>query len=75
MRNTSEQFEARVCMVEIPGSASVMLGPMKGTRVPIAVAHGEGKAEFTDSNISSAAGVWRLMGGGCTLTEVGKSPF
>ncbi|MDX1399706.1 MAG: phosphoribosylformylglycinamidine synthase subunit PurQ, partial [Oceanospirillum sp.] len=46
VRNQSEQFEARVCMVEVQDSPSVFLQGMAGSRMPIAVAHGEGHAEF-----------------------------
>jgi phosphoribosylformylglycinamidine synthase len=48
VRNASEQFEARVCLVEIPPNPSVLLAGMAGSRLPIAVAHGEGRAEFRD---------------------------
>jgi phosphoribosylformylglycinamidine synthase len=41
-RNVSARFEARICMVEIEDSPSLMLQGMAGARVPIAVAHGEG---------------------------------
>ena len=46
VRNRSEQFEARLSLVEVLPSASVMLAGMAGSRLPIAVAHGEGRAEF-----------------------------
>ncbi len=46
VRNRSEQFEARFVMVEVQPSASVLLDGMAGSRMPIAVAHGEGRAEF-----------------------------
>jgi phosphoribosylformylglycinamidine synthase len=45
-RNRSEQFEARFVMVEIPQSPSLFLGGMAGSRLPIVVSHGEGRAEF-----------------------------
>jgi len=45
-RNLSEQFEARVAMVEILTSPSIFLGGMAGSRLPVVVAHGEGRAEF-----------------------------
>ncbi|PTY38934.1 phosphoribosylformylglycinamidine synthase [Saccharospirillum sp. MSK14-1] len=48
VRNASEQFEARSVMVEIPESPSLFLSGMAGSRLPIAVAHGEGLAEFRD---------------------------
>ena len=44
--NQSERFEARVAMVEVQESASVLLNGMAGSRMPIAVSHGEGQAEF-----------------------------
>jgi len=48
VRNTSEQFEARVCMVQIPQNPSIFFHGMAGSFLPIAVAHGEGRAEFRD---------------------------
>ncbi|PAU76160.1 phosphoribosylformylglycinamidine synthase [Halomonas salipaludis] len=49
VRNESEQFEARVSMVQVEQSPSILLAGMQGSRLPIAVAHGEGRAEFRDS--------------------------
>lgn len=49
VRNRSEQFEARVSLVEILDSPSILLQGMAGSRIPIAVAHGEGRAEFKDA--------------------------
>ncbi len=45
-RNRSEQFEARWTMVEILESRSLFFAGMAGSKLPIAVAHGEGRAEF-----------------------------
>ncbi|MEL7045587.1 MAG: phosphoribosylformylglycinamidine synthase, partial [Pseudomonadota bacterium] len=45
-RNRSEQFEARLSMVEVQRSPSLFFADMEGSRLPIAVAHGEGKAVF-----------------------------
>ncbi len=47
VRNTSEQFEARVAMVKVEKSSSILLNGMEGSYMPIAVAHGEGRAQFT----------------------------
>ena len=47
IRNTSEQFEARVAMVEVQKSPSIFFSGMEGSKMPIAIAHGEGRAEFT----------------------------
>ncbi|BEV08686.1 phosphoribosylformylglycinamidine synthase [Methylophilus sp. DW102] len=49
VRNKSEQFEARVALVEILASPSIFFDGMAGSRMPIAVAHGEGFTEFTDA--------------------------
>ena len=46
VRNQSEQFEARVALVEVQKSDSILLQGMEGSRMPIAIAHGEGHAEF-----------------------------
>jgi phosphoribosylformylglycinamidine synthase len=46
VRNLSEQFEARVVMTQIPQNPSLFLGGMIGSYLPIATAHGEGRAEF-----------------------------
>lgn len=55
VRNRSEQFEARTLMVEVAESRSVLLAGMAGSRMPIAVAHGEGRAEFRDAAHLAAA--------------------
>ncbi len=47
VRNRSEQFEARLSLVEILPSPSVMLSGMAGSRLPVAVAHAEGQADFS----------------------------
>ncbi|MDX9667031.1 phosphoribosylformylglycinamidine synthase [Pseudomonas sp. P5_152] len=47
VRNRSEQFEARVAMVQVQESNSIFLQGMAGSRMPIAIAHGEGHAEFS----------------------------
>ncbi|NYS59911.1 phosphoribosylformylglycinamidine synthase [Vreelandella salicampi] len=49
LRNESEQFEARVAMVRVEQSPSILLAGMEGSQLPIAVAHGEGRAAFRDS--------------------------
>ncbi|HEX6268439.1 MAG TPA: phosphoribosylformylglycinamidine synthase, partial [Burkholderiales bacterium] len=46
LRNRSEQFEARLVMVEITPSPSIFFRGMEGSRMPIATAHGEGRASF-----------------------------
>lgn len=46
LRNRSEQFEARLSTVAIEESPSILLSGMEGWQLPIAVAHGEGRAQF-----------------------------
>ncbi len=54
LRNRSEQFEARTALLEVVESPSILLRGMAGSRLPVAVAHGEGRAEF-DSAVDQAA--------------------
>ncbi|MFZ5891826.1 MAG: phosphoribosylformylglycinamidine synthase [Myxococcota bacterium] len=49
VRNTSEQFEARLSLVEVQESPSVLFAGMAGSRIPIVVSHGEGHAAFGDA--------------------------
>lgn len=49
VRNRSEQFEARLAMVEILDSPSIFFTDMVGSKLPVVVAHGEGRAEFASS--------------------------
>jgi phosphoribosylformylglycinamidine synthase len=48
-RNKSEQFEARFAMVEVLDSPSIFFSGMAGTQTPIAIAHGEGFADFSQT--------------------------
>lgn len=48
VRNQSEQFEARFSLVTVPESPSILFEGMAGSHMPVAVAHGEGRAEFGD---------------------------
>jgi phosphoribosylformylglycinamidine synthase len=56
-RNLSEQFEARFVMVEVPESPSILFDGMAGSRMPVVVSHGEGRAVFTDKAQRKAAEV------------------
>jgi phosphoribosylformylglycinamidine synthase len=49
VRNRSERYEARFNLVEVMDSPSLFLQDMAGSRLPIAVAHGEGQVEFRHS--------------------------
>ncbi len=69
-RNRSEQFEARLALVEIGASPSVLLRGMAGTRLPVAVAHGEGRAVFADpAHVARVAVALRYVGGDGAASE------
>lgn len=53
--NKSERFEARFSLVEVQETPSVFFNGMAGSRMPIAVSHGEGHAEFANDNAVKAA--------------------
>jgi phosphoribosylformylglycinamidine synthase len=55
VRNKSEQFEGRLVLSEIQRSPSLFFAGMEGSRIPVAVAHGEGFAEFRDGAQLEAA--------------------
>jgi phosphoribosylformylglycinamidine synthase len=52
LANHSEQFEARLSLVEVMSSPSLFFGGMAGSRIPVATAHGEGRADFAGRKIS-----------------------
>ncbi|MFO1407032.1 MAG: phosphoribosylformylglycinamidine synthase [Steroidobacteraceae bacterium] len=54
VRNRSEQFEGRVGLVEVLQTPSIFFAGMAGSVMPIAVAHGEGRAEFPDATAVAA---------------------
>ncbi|HET9450373.1 MAG TPA: phosphoribosylformylglycinamidine synthase subunit PurQ, partial [Aggregicoccus sp.] len=56
VRNRSEQYEARFSMVQVEKSPSLFFQGMEGSHIPIAVAHGEGYAEFAGAGGAEALG-------------------
>ncbi len=56
-RNESEQFEARVATVEIYESPSLFFTDMAGSRIPVVLAHGEGRAVFDTPELAQSAPV------------------
>jgi phosphoribosylformylglycinamidine synthase len=63
-RNQSEQFEARMVMVEVQKSPSLFFDGMVGSRIPVVTAHGEGLAEFASQEESDTAQpyvAWRYI--------------
>ncbi len=69
-RNYSEQFEARVVMVEVQDSPSIFLNGMAGSRMPVVIAHGEGRAEFSGSAAADAHVALRYVDASGRPTEV-----
>ncbi len=68
--NQSERFEARLSMVEVLDSPSLFLQGMAGSRLPIAVAHGEGFANFKyRGNAAQAMAAMRFVDNSGTATE------
>jgi phosphoribosylformylglycinamidine synthase len=57
LRNRSEQYEARLGLVELVESPSLFFRGMAGSRIPVAIAHGEGRAAFDDPADEAAARV------------------
>jgi phosphoribosylformylglycinamidine synthase len=55
LKNKSEQFEARFVMVEVSESPSLFFAGMAGSRMPVATAHGEGRAVFADAAAQAQA--------------------
>src|SRR6185312_3010656 len=56
-RSKSEQFEARFSLVRIESSPSIVFSGMEGSRIPVAVAHGEGLADFSQQGDPARAAV------------------
>ena len=55
LKNKSEQFEARFVMVEVTESPSLFFAGMAGSSMPVATAHGEGRAVFADATAQASA--------------------
>src|SRR3546814_2345914 len=75
LRNRSEQFEARFGMLEVVESPSLFFRGMAGSRIPVAIAHGEGRAEFANATDQAAARIALryVQGDGSPATEIGRA--
>ncbi len=69
VRNRSEQFEARLVMVEVNESPSILLHGMAGARLPVVVAHGEGRAGFGQETQEGAGVCLRYIDNRGRVTE------
>ena len=61
VRNRSEQYEARLSLVRVPRSKSVLFRGMEDSVLPVVVAHGEGFAEF-GGRLGPRASSWSRAG-------------
>jgi phosphoribosylformylglycinamidine synthase len=73
-RNKSEQFESRFVMVEVPQNPSLFFDGMGGSRMPVAVAHGEGYAQFANEGYE-ALGAQGVQGGAQELRASAIAPL
>ncbi|MFK7793711.1 MAG: phosphoribosylformylglycinamidine synthase [Gammaproteobacteria bacterium] len=74
VRNTSEQFEARLVNVKITNSPSLMFSDMKGSVMPVAVAHGEGRIDVDETHcarlVSANLNVMHYVNSSSEATEI-----
>ncbi|MDY0073488.1 MAG: phosphoribosylformylglycinamidine synthase [Thauera sp.] len=69
-RNRSEQFEARLVMVEVADSPSILLQGMAGSRLPVVISHGEGQASFrNEADAAQAVAALRYVDHRGAVTE------
>ncbi|MDX2300494.1 MAG: phosphoribosylformylglycinamidine synthase [Xanthomonadaceae bacterium] len=74
-RNRSEQYEARLAQVEVLDSPSLFFAGMAGSRLPVVVAHGEGRAVFASGAKAQAHIALRFVeGDGRTATHYPANP-
>ncbi|MBI5860795.1 MAG: phosphoribosylformylglycinamidine synthase [Rhodocyclales bacterium] len=73
-RNRSEQFEARLVQVEIPESPSIFLAGMAGSRLPVVISHGEGRAVFAAAAKKSALALRYIDHHGKVATRYPQNP-
>ncbi|MDX8396776.1 MAG: phosphoribosylformylglycinamidine synthase [Mariprofundaceae bacterium] len=62
VRNKSEQFEARLLMVEVMESDSILMQGMGGSKLPLVVAHGEGRVQFSEHQSGVSKPMLRYLG-------------
>ncbi|QSX79692.1 phosphoribosylformylglycinamidine synthase [Agrilutibacter solisilvae] len=76
LRNRSEQYEGRLALLEVADSPSLFLRGMAGSRIPVAVAHGEGRASFDATGDASrvAIALRYIEGDGTPATRYPANP-
>jgi phosphoribosylformylglycinamidine synthase len=68
-RNASEQYEARLVTLGVEESSSIFLAGMQGSRIPVVVAHGEGRVDFSAASKQRAKPCLRYVDGAGRATE------
>ncbi|MCD9007855.1 phosphoribosylformylglycinamidine synthase [Luteimonas sp. XNQY3] len=75
LRNRSEQFEARFGLLEVEASPSLFFAGMAGSRIPVAIAHGEGRVQFDcDADRIAATVALRYVDGSGRATTYPANP-
>jgi phosphoribosylformylglycinamidine synthase len=74
VRNRSEQFEARLSLVQIEASESLFFEGMQGSRVPVVVSHGEGRAEYSDGKPGRGVALRYVDADGETAVRYPENP-
>jgi len=76
LRNRSEQYEARLALLDVSDSPSILLSGMSGSRIPVVVAHGEGRANFaSDADRTAALVAFRYLdNSGAVATRYPANP-
>ena len=74
LRNQSEQFEARLVMVEVMDSPSVLFKDMAGSKIPVVVAHGEGRVSYKPKDLMPNAAMRYIDNTGATTESYPLNP-
>ncbi len=74
IRNQSEQFEARLVMIEIMKSPSILFKDMTGSKIPVVVAHGEGRVSYKSTDLMSNAAMRYIDNSGVSTESYPLNP-
>lgn len=76
IQNKSEQFESRICMVEVLESNSIFLDGMAGSIIPVAVAHGEGRIDIQRArDVFTELACMRFVDTNEAIADVDRYPY
>jgi len=74
IRNQSEQFEARLVMVEIMKSPSILFKDMAGSKIPVVVAHAEGRVSYKPTDLMTNAAMRYIDNSGVSTERYPLNP-